>query len=512
MAHSPTMRPDPFEPPGSGAPSRPRASQVSTPNPAPVIPPKGNAPVESTELSLDLILHDIAERARQQTRATGAAIALERDGQMVCRATAGSTAPDLGARINTQSGLSGACVRMAETQWCSDTEADRRVDAEACRALGVRSIIVVPLFVHDKLAGVLEVFSSQKNAFGEADLKILQDLAQWVAEAMQGAASSVVRERALSVVSAQESSPTAAPVRQPDPAWTLPKRVPIRAPDARSRILKTALVVLTISLCSLLAFRWGWQRAHNDPSAVVPSSAPVQAQSPSQPRHTEQQISGMEDASSAPGAPATAPKHEKPAAGIARGGLSIYDKGNLVYQQDSPNATVAPLSPAQLKEVLSNSSATGSSAPGSPKTGAVPESAKSSDLLLDQTANLPVTSRPLAPMVDSASALDASTIAAPAASEPLRISQGVMGGRVLRRVEPKYPQQAINQRIEGSVTLEARIDKQGKVRDVKALRGNNYLSNAALDAIKRWRYQPYTLNGEPVEIRTEITINFALPK
>src|SRR5437588_9835110 len=126
---------------------------------------------------------------------------------MVCRAAAGATAPDLGVEINTESGLTGACIRERKRQWCSDTEADPRVNAEACRQLGVRSIVVVPLFAGHKLVGVFEIFSAQADAFGEQDLTTLQELAHWGSDAIQSAQS------------AQNAAKPAAPGPSPSAAY-----------------------------------------------------------------------------------------------------------------------------------------------------------------------------------------------------------------------------------------------------------------------------------------------------
>src|SRR5207248_3056610 len=148
MAHSPAVQPDPSESISAPASDHdPKSANGSDPGDVTTsLAAHGN---ESSELALDLILHDIAERARQATGASGAAVALERDGAMVCRAAAGETAPDIGVSINTESGLTGACVREERAQWCPDTDADDRVDAEACRQLQVRSIVVVPLFARE---------------------------------------------------------------------------------------------------------------------------------------------------------------------------------------------------------------------------------------------------------------------------------------------------------------------------------------------------------------------------
>ena len=93
----------------------------------------------------------------------------------------------------------------------------------------------------------------------------------------------------------------------------------------------------------------------------------------------------------------------------------------------------------------------------------------------------------------------------------MKVSQGVSQGLIIKRVAPDYPMQARQLRIEGAVQLEATISKEGKVSNVKILGGHPILARAATDAIKQWKYKPYLLNSVPVEIETQITINFKLP-
>src|SRR6201997_1762417 len=130
----------------------------------------------SENLALDLVLNQIVEQACLATGATGSAIALTRDGEMVCRATTGRTAPDLGVRLDN-AGFSAECLRVGTLQRCDDTETDPRVDATACRLLGVRSILVVPLWYWGEFMGIFEIFSPRPNAFGERDEQTLQALA-----------------------------------------------------------------------------------------------------------------------------------------------------------------------------------------------------------------------------------------------------------------------------------------------------------------------------------------------
>jgi TonB family protein len=94
----------------------------------------------------------------------------------------------------------------------------------------------------------------------------------------------------------------------------------------------------------------------------------------------------------------------------------------------------------------------------------------------------------------------------------LNVSQGVSQGLVMKKVQPTYPASAMRMRVEGAVQLMATISKNGDISAVKILSGDGQLARAAADAVKRWKYKPYLLNGEPVEIQTQVTVNFKLPR
>jgi hypothetical protein len=133
---------------------------------------------------LDRILDDIAARALQATGATGVAIGLGRVGAMICRATAGLPLREVGGKINSESGIGAAAIRLQMSQWCSDTESDPRVDVEVCRQLGVRSIIVVPVRARDAVVGIFTIFSANPDAFSLRDLMAVKDLAHQTTEAI----------------------------------------------------------------------------------------------------------------------------------------------------------------------------------------------------------------------------------------------------------------------------------------------------------------------------------------
>jgi protein TonB len=83
---------------------------------------------------------------------------------------------------------------------------------------------------------------------------------------------------------------------------------------------------------------------------------------------------------------------------------------------------------------------------------------------------------------------------------------------VIKRVQPRYPPNALSAHIQGAVQIEATVNKEGSVVNPKVLSGDSMLAAAALEAVRQWRYKPYYLDGAPVEIQTQITINFRVNK
>jgi putative methionine-R-sulfoxide reductase with GAF domain len=156
-----------------------------------------DASIEASDTSTELLncvpthlLREIVQQALQATHATGAAIALPQQGALICRATAGDFASEIGKMINTGSGFTGVCTSSGTMQLCSNTALDSRVEADACRKLGVSAIMVVPLLQQDPLPGLIAVFSRRPYAFGMRDLQALQDLAEKFAANLQLSAES----------------------------------------------------------------------------------------------------------------------------------------------------------------------------------------------------------------------------------------------------------------------------------------------------------------------------------
>jgi putative methionine-R-sulfoxide reductase with GAF domain len=133
----------------------------------------------------------LAERARYITGATGAAIALRDNEEMTCRASAGTSAPEVGAHLQVDSGLSGESVRSMKTLRCDDAASDPRVNRESCEALGIASVVVMPLVRGDKVIGVFELFSDKPHVFEARDITALERMGAMVYTALEQALSAL---------------------------------------------------------------------------------------------------------------------------------------------------------------------------------------------------------------------------------------------------------------------------------------------------------------------------------
>ncbi|MFZ0319705.1 MAG: N-acetylmuramoyl-L-alanine amidase, partial [Candidatus Sulfotelmatobacter sp.] len=162
---------------------------------------------------LDEVLQLVAERAIAITGADGLGIALAENNEIVLRASAGSIKPDLGARIQRDSAFSGACFRTAQIIRCDDTETDERVNLYACRQLGARSMVAVPLCGRKRVIGLLEAFSAEPFGFNDSDVTSLELLAELILGALKSededrfAESAQVAEEKLIAPAIQTQTP-----------------------------------------------------------------------------------------------------------------------------------------------------------------------------------------------------------------------------------------------------------------------------------------------------------------
>jgi TonB family protein len=416
--------------------------------------------IQSNELVLDLVLHDLADEACHMVSASGAAIALEREGELVCRAAAGSTAPDLGVRIHMESGLSGICVKQGTTQLCNDTESDDRVDAQACRHLGVRSIVVFPLFAVDETIGIFEVFSARPHGFSSDDVHNLESLAAAAAQTVKAAREKAVRlPETPDILTAEDSSEQQPPLSV---ASVMQKVAPI---DPAVKVLRWLVIGLAIPLVVLIGFDWGWHRAH---APTAPAIAARDEKSEVPPATAESTASNAAPNTVPAKPPKRATTEPNAAQDLSRhGGLVISQNGKVIFRE-TPT----------LKPPISSPTVTA-------RRDDAATAAASSPLHADPSAS---------------------------ADSSVSLPPGVSGGRLLQSVRPQYPAQAIAQRIQGSVVLHGTVAEDGSIRDLKPVSGDPVLAEASVQAVKQWKYEPYRRNGTQIAMPIDITVDFNLPK
>lgn len=145
--------------------------------------PEGDWQLE--QFVLDEVLQLVAERALAITGADGVAVALAQDHAIVCRASAGSIVPDPGVHLDPNSGFSGECLVSRRIVRCDDVDRDPRVNLEACRRLGVKSMLAVPLSARQNVVGLLEAFSREPYGFNDSDVRSLNLLAELILSALK---------------------------------------------------------------------------------------------------------------------------------------------------------------------------------------------------------------------------------------------------------------------------------------------------------------------------------------
>jgi len=456
------------------------------------------SPEISAELALQIVLNEIVEQACLATGASGAAIVLQRGGEWVCRASTGRSAPQLGARLDTALGLSGECVKTRTVQRCDDTENDPRADIEACRTLGIRSAMILPLLQNGELVGVFEAFSTLPSAFGERDERTLEALSRRVLNNLQLASGPMspgqtsAGRTSAEQAAADASKSTQAAVddreavfvaataeisdhRSSDGKQNLPDQP---SPQARHEAaswrgmnfitlaLGAAVLAYVVLLTVLVTQRLGWRRhaARAHVPAVV--SAPVSGTG---------QTGSLACASQSAGANTTrpAPVSTVPAVGASRGtdtlplgGLLVYENGKEIFRM-KPTAEQGETKEEQRKNP--------------PEITAAGESG-----------------------VQRASAVEPAGV--------LELPPEVAEASLLHRVEPNYPEEARQHGIQGAVVLSVRIAQNGSVQSVTQLSGPPLLAQAATDAVKQWRFKPHLVGGRRAEMQTKITLDFRLPQ
>lgn len=457
----------------------------------------------SENLALDLVLNQIVEQACLATGATGSAIALTRDGEMVCRATTGRTAPDLGVRLDN-AGFSAECLRVGTLQRCDDTETDPRVDAAACRLLGVRSILVVPLWYWGEFMGIFEIFSPRPNAFGERDEQTLQALAYRIVRHTKESSGRLAGFTAANEEVPAFAAPPAdrrtdfAPEPVPEPprpnVVELRPKIVISQPfDRWTTFLMTCAAFIAVVIVGLMVWRLQWNRAAAAEKSARSTAAEPQIQeldlgppaaiaAPLQEQDALNPVAAPKPKKSVSADDVVVSAVEKKTVSVpapSSDDVAIYDHGKLIYGSPVPD----PNQPAATKKAASKP---------------ISSAAKSASQVTMPAA-----------LLSKSGPADAS---APDLIDGrfVRLKPELAEGLLADRVEPEYPDSARRAHIQGSVTLETLIGANGRVQQVTPVSGNPQLADAAVNAVRQWRYKPFTVDGRKVPIRTQVTVQFML--
>ena len=446
-----------------------------------------------TLAALDLIVRRIAEL----TRATGAAIAL-RDGEnVICRASFGN-APDVGVKLSSTS-LSGECLRSGTVVMLEDSENDPRVNPEVCRQLNFRSLLILPVIAGKEVIGIAEALSPDLRNFDDGDVLVLSFLTDLIATF--AAPRTEVDEpdyRELIMLSEpQENTGVQSPVQATSPAAPLlasslvaapqvarvPMRATILSKEKSRRILKAtpiliptrglALYVITAVLATaltLLGYSYYRQIRTSNKPINSPSSVSSNASSPAPlPASVSSNTSAATPVN--PGMEAKPFRTARSAATTVTRTESETPELSVIQGH---TVNVRPAEEPTAPEPLA-------SLPAPSGTTFLPASI--------------VNANPATPRLGATQFVPAQ-------------SQGVIPGKLIKRVLPQYPDMARRAGVSGEVVISGIIGTDGTLHNLKAVSGSPLLRDAALEAARQWRYSPYLLGGKAVEAETHITISF----
>ncbi len=410
--------------------------------------------------SIEDVLESAASAARELTSASGAAVAMGADEHVLCVGRSGETAPPLGAQVSVDSGISGECMRSGKSLICDDTQLDPRVDADVCLGLGLRSLAAVPLRAPGDSLGLLEVFSNYPANFSREHLETLRGLGDLIELAYTRASVKEIVPETRAEEKAEVQAPTAAT----EDSLSEPRAIDwLRDSQSQAGEQKFPYwAVPVVLIVVLLCFR-GWMAWH-EPAKLA--TAPLQTATQDLP----ETLTLVQKPT---------PTRNSPRRRVSR------------EQATDPQSSEAP------EVVVRNFEETPSVTQANASQAAAQES--------EEPPQMPVLRSNEAELTN----LVAKQATMPKAAMP--VSQGVVRGGITYRVAPSYPKDALAQGLWGLVVLKATIDEKGTVEHVAAVSGPQALARAAIDAVRQWRYQPSLLNGTPVSVETEITVNFKKP-
>jgi TonB family protein len=404
--------------------------------------------------NIEDVLESAASAAQELTSASGAAVAMGVGETVLCVGRSGETAPPLGAQVSVNSGISGECIRSAKYVICDDTQLDKRVDAEVCLSLGLRSLAAVPLRAPGDTIGLLEVFSNYQANFSPEHVETLRSIGDFV----ELAYSRISTKAVAAELSVAEEAAAQASIREIEESCSEPRAIAwLRDSHLFTGEKKYPFWAIPIVLIVvLLSFR-----------AYVSWHAPAQV-AVAAPAAASQEITISTEVATKPN-PARETNRRKAAK------AEKADVPPVVETSEAPEVAVR-------KSAKPDSTEDADNAPE------LPVLASNSEVIRDLVAR--EATMPKAAMM---------------------VSRGVVRGVITHKVPPMYPADALADGVAGAVVLKATINEKGSVAEVSPVSGPRVLARAAAEAVRKWQYQPSLLNGTPVQVETEITVNFKKP-
>ena len=505
------------------------------------------AAISAQQLECDATLDLIVRRMAELTRASGAAIALREEQDVICRASFGN-APDVGVKLSATS-LSGECLRTGNLVQLHDSETDSRVDPEICRQLNFRSLLILPVVAGSNRIGIAEVLSSNPRNFQGGDILVVSLLADLIASISAPTADA---EGSQSV---------------DDIALGSIEDLPITDDEAMEQGSQSSAAYEDF-IEDLLAARSGtselgaenapWQvskeELSNTPPTVQDSYPPVAEaaqsaspllQAPSEQRRTASTVLPARRSTFAAPAPQPASKRFNAVrVGLAAAlllAIAVWLTSHFLLRNTAPGTSTPATSSIMTQQVIPPAAPAAPvrdamaavANPPQPKSakpsphGAVARSSGRSSSAVEPEVNVIQTNRapiqqpatseeaPDAPAISQLSSRSSGELAAAivAAKTPtpglgLAQSQGVIEGKLIKKVLPRYPEMARHAGVTGDVVLSGTIGTDGRLKNLKVLSGSPMLREEALAAARQWQYSPYMLGGKAVETETHITISF----
>jgi TonB family protein len=493
----------------------------------------------------------VAQRAQAFTNASGVAIALSEGNvdEIVCRARSGASAPDVGAALRVDGTFTGLCIQTGKELRCDDCETDTRVDMNAIRALGIRSMVVTPIREESRVVGVLAAFAPTPHAFTITHVAVLKTMADQIAVLLQKerrardenpqpeiprpAAPAIVAKPVVTpmsvapppvvIKSSQPAAPAFAkvePIRS-TPLEVVPLAMPPKAEKRAADIAPRAnfgtfdsvadeekksggkfmvvgvvavLIVAAAATFTFLKMQKHGAAAPQEAANAQPSSAQQSSQFPATQPATSAPVNNSQAA-----VPASSLGNAGTASStviVAGGAKTAVEKTTSKIAADKSFSDRAEKpSPAEKPAAtVSTLSASGQSRIAQQDSSAGSEVAPSFTVVSGNTgAPLANLARPSANSTPTAAAMEQSQL------EPLQL---------IKTGTPIYPAIAKARNITGTVVVQGTVDKNGKVAKLQFVSGQPIFKDAAFEAVRQYQYKPARLNGQLIEQTIQIKLTF----